>query len=104
MCDLVVQFWPLASAFTILGVFGCVRFVASVLVLLLDEDRNPGCWDCGRPLWLLPFVLLKMVNGLQFVHWRLDYKIEQRLEQEKKFSSNIRPPWVSTAKSSNRER
>ena len=43
-------------------VFGFVCFVASVLFLCLDEDCNPGSGDCGRPLRLLPFVLLKMVN------------------------------------------
>ena len=36
-------------------------------VSLLDEDCNPGCGDCGRPLWLLLGVFLpKMVNGHSF--------------------------------------
>ena len=62
----------LHSPFLAFLVFVCL--VASVLFLLLDEDCNPGWGDSGRPLWLLRFVLLKMVNGsLRFVHWRLDY-------------------------------
>ena len=65
---------PLASDFTIFGVFCFVCFVALVLFFCLDEDCNPGWGDCGRPLRLLLLVLLKMVNGrLRFVHWRLDH-------------------------------
>ena len=73
ICLHVVQLEPPASAFTIFGVFGCVCFVASVLLLCLDEDCNPGWGDCGRLLRRFRF-LLKMVNWrLHFVHWRLDY-------------------------------
>ena len=61
-CIQFVQLEPLASDFTIFGVFGCVCFVASVLLLCLDEDCNPGWGDCGRPLRRCLFVLLKMVN------------------------------------------
>ena len=74
LCHTVCTVLASAFAFTVFGVFGCVCFVASVLLPLPDEDCNPGWGDCGRPLWRLRFVLLKMVNGrLRFVHWRLDY-------------------------------
>ena len=61
------------SPFLAVFLVGFAVFV-SLLFLLLDEDCNPGWGDCGRPLQLWLFVLLKMVNGrLHFVHWRLDY-------------------------------
>ena len=58
---------PLASAFTIFGVFCFVCFVALVLCLCLDEDCNPGWGDCGRPLRLCSVSLPLMVKGHGFV-------------------------------------
>ena len=78
VCDLGLLFvctgLVMAAAFTILACLVCGWFVALLLFLLLDEDCNPGLGDCGRPLRLWLFVVLKMVNGgSRFVHWRLDY-------------------------------
>ena len=73
---------PLASDFTIFGVFRFVCCVVSVLFLCLDEDCNPGWGDCGRPLRLLLVVLLKMVNG--YVLFNGDWTIRSNSAWSKK--------------------
>ena len=60
-------------------------FVASCCFSCLDEDCNPGWGDCGRPLRLLLFVLLKMVNG--YVLFIGDWTIRSNSAWSKKNSS-----------------
>ena len=55
VCDSLLDLYRTASGFRFHH-FWRFRFCWPCcfgVVSLLDEDCNPGCGDCGRPLWLL---------------------------------------------------